>query len=192
MATHEGVAWSPIVVQTSGGTLTIRQAGLGDVPHFAAWDHDPDVIACSTDDPDAEEAFGDAEWATEIALNSEVSCFYVAEFNGRPIGAMQVIDPHLEPTHYWGEIAPNLRAIDIWIGGPEDRNRGLGAAMMRAVIDRCFADGADAVVIDPLASNRRAHKFYERLGFRFIERRVFGDSDCFVFRLNRADWRQGN
>jgi aminoglycoside 6'-N-acetyltransferase len=182
--------WPSQVVETSSGTLVIRQATLGDVGHFERWDVDPDVIACANDDPAAEEAFG-APWADEIAVNSAVSCYYVAELDGRPIGAMQVIDPHLEPTHYWGDIAPNLRAIDIWIGAPEDRNRGLGDAMMRLAIDRCFADGADAIVIDPLASNLRAHRFYERLGFRFVERRSFGDDACFVYRLNRAEWRQG-
>lgn len=192
MAIHASVMWPPIVVRTSSGALTIRQAAVSDAPCVERWDRDPDVIACSTDDPEAEEAFSDAEWVQEFAANSDVSCHYIAELDGRPIGAMQVIDPHLEPTHYWGEIAPNLRAIDIWIGAPEDRNRGLGAAMMRAVMDRCFAGGADAIVIDPLASNVRAHRFYERLGFRFVERRCFGDSNCFVYRLERAERRQGN
>jgi aminoglycoside 6'-N-acetyltransferase len=182
------VMWPPVIFATDHGALTIRQATLADVAHFARWDLDPDVIACSTDDPEAEEAFGDVEWTEEIAANSAVSCHYIAELNGRPVGAMQIIDPHLEPTHYWGEIEPNLRAIDIWIGAPEDRGIGLGAAMMRAVIDRCFADGADAIVIDPLASNTRAHRFYERLGFHFTERRSFGDDACFVFRLERTDW----
>jgi len=26
---------------------------------------------------------------------------------------------------------------------------------------------------------------YERLGFRFVERRRFGEDDCFVYRLDR-------
>ena len=45
-----------------------------------------------------------------------------------------------------------------------------------------------AILFDPLASNTRAHRFYERLGFRFIEQRRFGEDDCFVYRLSRADW----
>ena len=57
---------------------------------------------------------------------------------------------------------------------------------MSLAMDRCFADPAvTAVIIDPLASNTRAHRFYERLGFRFVERRAFGDDDCFVYRLLR-------
>lgn len=45
-------------------------------------------------------------------------------------------------------------------------------------------------LIDPLASNTRAHRFYERLGFQCIDRRWFGEDDCFVYRLNRSDWCQ--
>lgn len=68
-----------------------------------------------------------------------------------------------------------------------------GDAMMRAVIDRCFADLAvNAIVIDPLTSNTDAHRFYQRLGFKIVGRRLFGEDDCLVHRLDRADWRKGN
>jgi aminoglycoside 6'-N-acetyltransferase len=36
----------------------------------------------------------------------------------------------------------------------------------------------NAIVIDPLASNARSHKFYQRLGFVPEARRMFGDDDC--------------
>lgn len=41
-------------------------------------------------------------------------------------------------------------------------------------------------IIDPLATNVRAHRFYERLGFRFVERRRFSTDECFVYRLDRV------
>lgn len=171
------------------GTLTLRRAGPADAPRLEAWDRQPHVIACVTDDPDASSAFADIDWAEEIATSSEVSFYLIAELDGRPIGAMQVIDPHLEPTGYWGEIGPGLRAVDIWIGEPDALNRGHGTAMMRQALDACFADpGVTAVVIDPLASNTAAHRFYQRLGFRPEGRRWFGPDDCLVHRLTRADW----
>lgn len=186
------VMWPPLRVRVGDGELVIRIATPDDIPALDRWDRDPDVIACVTDDPNSEQAFVNADWAEEIAGNSDVTCYYIAEFNGRPIGAMQVIDPHLEPTHYWGEMEENLRAIDIWIGDAGDRNSGLGAAMMRAVIDQCFAAPAvTAIVIDPLKSNTNAHRFYQRLGFKIVGRRFFEQDDCLVHRLTRADWRQG-
>jgi aminoglycoside 6'-N-acetyltransferase len=62
--------------------------------------------------------------------------------------------------------------------------------MMRLPLARRFADPAvTAVLVDPLASNVRAHRFYQRLGFRPVERQRFGQDDCAVHRLERADWR---
>jgi len=58
---------------------------------------------------------------------------------------------------------------------------------MRLVIARCFADPAvTAILIDPLAENLRARRFYERLGFRAVGPRRFGDDDCVVYRFDRA------
>lgn len=186
------VAWPPLVTRSGDATLVIRQATQDDAPMLERWDRDPGVIACTTDDPEAEQAFAGAVWSEEIAANSDVTCYYIAELDGRPIGAMQVIDPHREPTHYWGEIEPNLRAIDIWIGDAKDRGKGHGAAMMRAVIDRCFADPeVKAIVIDPLASNTDAHRFYQRLGFKPVAQRKLGDDDdvCLIHRLEREQWK---
>lgn len=112
----------------------------------------------------------------------------IAEIDGKPIGFIQIIDPALEDSHYWGDAAPNLRAIDIWIGEATHLNQGYGTQMMNAAIARCFADpSVTAILIDPLANNTRAHRFYERFGFQFVERRQFGQDDCFVFRLERED-----
>jgi len=172
-------------------TITLRPATLDDVSILELWDRDPGVIACSSDDPDAEQAFG-ADWAEEIATFSDVWAYWIAEEDGRPVGAMQIIDPHLEPTHYWGECPPNLRAIDIWIGDAIDRNRGIGAEMMRLALEKCFANpDVIGIVIDPLNSNTAAHRFYQRLGFTVVGRRRFGDDDCLVHQLTRADWRNG-
>ena len=60
--------------------------------------------------------------------------------------------------------------------------------MMRLALDRCFADGrVEAVLVDPLVANVRAHRFYERLGFVRVERHWFGPDECFVYRLERKD-----
>lgn len=173
----------------STGTLTLRRAVPADVPRLEAWDRQPHVIACVTDDPGATTAFADIDWAEEIATSTEASFYLIAELDGRPIGAMQVIDPHAEPTGYWGEVGPGLRAVDIWIGEPDCLGQGHGGRMMTRTIEACFADPAvGAILIDPLASNTRAHRFYQRLGFRPEGRRRFGPDDCLVHRLTRADW----
>ena len=174
----------------SANMLVLRPATLADVATLEAWDAEPHVISATTDAPGAEQAFGDHDWRSELAMQSPVYRYLIAELDGRPIGAMLIIDPHQEPTHYWGEVEPDLRALDIWIGLASDLGHGHGTEMMRLAIDECFADPrVTAIVIDPLATNARAHRFYERLGFQPIGRRMFGEDDCLVHRLDRAAWR---
>jgi aminoglycoside 6'-N-acetyltransferase len=163
---------------------------VADAATLAAWDLEPHVIACSSDDPLAEVAFDGIDWSDELTNSAYDLTYVIAEVEGRPVGAMAVCDPHTEPSHYWGEIEPNLRAIDIWIGPAEWLGRGVGTAMMTRMIDRCFAEpNVEAIVIDPLTSNTAAIRFYQRLGFRPEGRRMFDEDDCLVHRLTRSDWQ---
>jgi aminoglycoside 6'-N-acetyltransferase len=115
----------------------------------------------------------------------------IAELDGRPIGFVQIIDPSLEDSHYWGAVPPDLRAVDIWIGEEADLGKGYGTRIMQLSLERCFSQpSVMGVLIDPLAANFRAHRFYERLGFRFVERRRFGEDECLVYRFDRADYEK--
>lgn len=170
------------------GQITLRPAGLDDVPTLRAWDREPHVIAATTDD-DVAEAHEDTTWEQELTAGDPASEYLIAELDGRPVEVLQIIDPAAERTRYWGAIEGGLRAIDIWIGPPDCLGRGYGATMMGLALARCFeVPEVHAVVIDPLASNVRAHRFYQRMGFRPVERRWFGDDDTLVHRLDRADW----
>ncbi|MDR5858167.1 GNAT family N-acetyltransferase [Halomonas eurihalina] len=162
--------------------LTLRPAMPDDVPLLRHWDTQPHVEAASPND--------DWAWETELLRTPPWRDQLIAEIEGRPIGFVQIIDPALEDSHYWGNVASGLRAIDIWIGESRDLGQGYGSRIMRRALEHCFAaPGVTAVLIDPLAVNRRAQRFYERLGFRFLEQRRFGDDDCFVYRLTRQQWR---
>jgi aminoglycoside 6'-N-acetyltransferase len=167
--------------------MQLRHATPADAPLLHAWDAKQHVIDASGD-PDANAW----DWDYEIPRDLPWRELLIAEVSGRAVGFMQIIDPREEETHYWGDCASHLRALDIWIGDEADIGHGQGSAMMRLAIDHCFADPrVTGIVIDPLASNTRAHRFYERLGFRFIERRTFlCVDDCFVYRLDRANWRK--
>ena len=158
--------------------ITLRPATPADSALLRAWDEREHVIAGHTD--------ADWGWEVELARSPDWREQLIIETDGVPIGFVQIIDPAREDSHYWGEVGPDLRAIDIWIGEAAYLGRGYGSAAMRSAIERCFADPAvGAILIDPLAANVRAHRFYERLGFRFVERRDFGGDDCFIYRLDR-------
>ncbi len=161
--------------------IGLRTATPGDAALLARWDEAPHVAAASGDD-------GGWDWAAELAAPPAGYEMLIAELDGTPIGFVQILDPHRDPSRYWGESPPGLRAIDIWIGEADLLGRGHGSEMMRQAIARAFADpGVDAILIDPLARNERAIRFYRRLGFRDVGPRRFGVDDCLVMRLDRAD-----
>uniref|UniRef100_UPI00404715FE GNAT family N-acetyltransferase n=1 Tax=Roseivirga sp. TaxID=1964215 RepID=UPI00404715FE len=158
--------------------LILRAALPSDLPILEYWDQQKHVIDSDPDD--------DWEWEKELALNPAWRLQLMAELNGEPIGFIQIIDPLEEETHYWGDVAPNLRAIDIWIGEEKNLGKGYGTEMMQLAIEQCFSDPkVTKILIDPLATNTKAHRFYERLGFKFVEERKFYDSECFVYELKR-------
>ncbi|MGA7934671.1 MAG: GNAT family N-acetyltransferase [Kovacikia sp.] len=163
--------------------MNLRLATAADFDLLQYWDEQPHVVASDPND--------DWHWEIELDHTPTWREQLIAEIEGRPIGFIQIIDPAQEESHYWGKVPENLRAIDIWIGEEFDLGKGYGTKMMQLALDRCFANPlVIAVLIDPLASNTRAHRFYQRLGFQFVESRQFGDDDCFVYRLDRTDWHK--
>lgn len=162
--------------------MRLRPAILDDLDLLRRWDAAPHIIASKGTE--------DWGWERELDRDPDWREQLIAEVDDVPIGFIQIIDPAREDSHYWGDRPDGLRAIDIWIGEENYLGRGLGTAMMRMAISRCLADpSVDGILIDPMATNDRARRFYERLGFRFVENRRFGDDDCAVYRLERGDWR---
>jgi aminoglycoside 6'-N-acetyltransferase len=158
--------------------LALRHATPDDAPLLRRWDSEPHVIASKGDE--------DWQWETELPRRVAWRDLLIAELAGTPIGFVQIIDPAAEESRYWGDCPPGLRAIDIWIGEPTRLAQGWGTRMMQAAIARCFADPAvTAILIDPLETNHRARRFYERLGFRAVGPRRFGEDACMVYQLDR-------
>lgn len=161
--------------------MHLRPATIDDLALLRHWDEQPHVVASDPND--------DRQWETELTKRPSWREQLIAEVDGRPIGFLQIIDPAEEEGHYWGDVPANLRAIDIWIGEASHLGQGYGARMMQMALARCFDDPlVEAIIIDPLASNTRALRLYERFGFKPTERRWFGEDDCLVHRLDRSEW----
>lgn len=162
--------------------ISLRVSTPQDLPTLRAWDKQPHVKNAIGDDDTW-------EWtAADLAAQPWRDCL-IAEADGVAFGFLQIMDPALEESHYWGAVEADQRAIDLWIGPPDYLGKGYGTTVMRLGLERCFADSAvTGVLIDPLASNTSAHRFYRRFGFQFIEERIFVRESCHVFRLSREDW----
>lgn len=158
--------------------LKFRNATISDLELLKLWDSRQHVIDCDPDD--------DWNWEVELNRNPVWREQLISVLDGVPIGFLQIIDPYLEETHYWGNVEQNKRAVDIWIGEEQNLNKGYGTVMMRLAIERCFKNPkVSGILIDPLKSNIKAHRFYERLGFEFLEQRKFDNSLCYVYELKR-------
>ena len=164
--------------------IHLRKAILTDLSLLLHWQQQPHVTSGVPDDDDW-------NWENELSRDHDWRELLIAEYDDRPIGFIQIIDPALEETHYWGNVANHLRAIDIWIGEAEYLGKGFGTKMMTLAIDRCFATPEiTGILIDPMESNKRVFSFYEKLGFKYVENRILEDVDCRIYFLNRQDWKK--
>jgi aminoglycoside 6'-N-acetyltransferase len=158
--------------------IQLRPATIADLTTLQYWDTQQHVIDAAPDD--------DWNWEEELLRTPAWRAFLMAELDEVPIGFIQIIDPFEEETHYWGKVEKNKRALDIWIGEASNLNKGYGTIMMKLAIERCFSNPeVNGILIDPLKTNTKAHRFYERLGFKFVEERTFDGSDCYVYELKR-------
>src|SRR4029079_15405832 len=101
----------------------LRPATSDDVSLLQHWDRQPHVVDALGND-------AGIDWSDELTREGDAQQTLIAEHDGRPIGLVQIVDPAREESHYWGDIEPDLRAIDIWIGEASALGRGHGTTMM--------------------------------------------------------------
>lgn len=75
--------------------MTLRPATLDDLALLQAWDEQPHVLASDPND--------DWRWEVELARHPPWREQLIAELSGRPIGFIQIIDPALEGTRWFGQ-----------------------------------------------------------------------------------------
>ncbi|HYD84411.1 MAG TPA: GNAT family N-acetyltransferase, partial [Opitutus sp.] len=112
--------------------IRLRAASGADASLLRRWDEAPHILASDPND--------DWQWETELGRRVDWREQLVAELDGRPLGYVEIIDAAREEDHYWGEVPPGTRAIDIWIGDAADLGKGYGTRMMTLALARCFAD----------------------------------------------------
>lgn len=127
-------------------------------------DRDGTIILHLVDDPERmelvyqirDEVFVDEQSLTDDARNDPddaISLHYLAFRDGRPAGTGRL-------TMFGNE------AQIAWVAvRAEERGRGVGKALMEAMIHRAAAEGADYVLLN---AQTHAIGFYERLGFETV------------------------
>ncbi|MFD9703663.1 GNAT family N-acetyltransferase [Lentzea sp. NPDC059081] len=100
---------------------------------------------------DATSRFRDAE--VLVAADDET---------GEVLGSVTVVHPG---TPYAEISRPGELEFRMLSVSPEARGRGVGETLVRAVIDRARAEGADGLVLSSSEKMLAAHRLYQRLGF---------------------------
>jgi len=103
---------------------------------------------------------GDHAAAFEEIARDPRQMLVVVEANDRVIGTLQIT--FLRHLHYGGGRVALIESVHV---AEKERNRGVGAAMMRFAIDEAKKRGCHRVQLTSNKARKDAHRFYERLGF---------------------------
>ena len=97
---------------------------------------------------------------------------FVASIDGRPVGLFTHtrFGDWPQSLAFYGNPEADAGNCDVLIGEAEVAQRGVGAAMIRAFLERVlFADPRiTTCIIDPVPDNAIAIRAYEKAGFRFV------------------------
>jgi aminoglycoside 6'-N-acetyltransferase-1b/aminoglycoside 6'-N-acetyltransferase-2 len=92
---------------------------------------------------------------------------YIAMLGTEPIGYAQSYVAMGSGDGWWeGETDPGVRGIDQSLANAADLGRGLGTALVRALVSHLFSDPTvTRIQTDPSPDNHRAIRCYEKAGF---------------------------
>lgn len=138
---------------------TIRRAVEADLPDVVRLFAIPDEGNKKREDPGPPLPSCYREALAAIADDPN-NALLVAELDGRVAGAF-----HLTIIQYVAYSGGRVAQIENVIVEPELRGRGIGEAMMRWAIEESRRRGCFRVQLTTNKVRKRAHRFYERLGF---------------------------
>lgn len=145
-----------------------RRVVPADFPLLARWLAEPHVARWWNHETAAEAVerdFGPA------AQGEEPSEDLLALLDGMPVGLVQrsrLADYPQYLTEFAGivEVAEGTVTIDYLVAGPDRVGKGLGTAMIAAIVDRTWRDfpSAPAILVAVVAANRASWRALEKAG----------------------------
>ena len=167
--------------------ISFRSIEQSDVPQIVRWLRDEEVARWWWDV--AEKTDEDLTKEYSDKAHDPRTDRYVITVDGAGIGIIQaaVLSNYPEAAAEVG--IPNAAGVDVYIGEPEWRDRGVGSRAVRQFIDQIvFAmPGIETCTIDPEPENTRAIRAYEKVGFRHVRTYRSEDSgyDVYLMRMER-------
>jgi RimJ/RimL family protein N-acetyltransferase len=154
----------------TAGTVALRRMCLEDLGLIRVWLQEPGVARWFLAGSSLEQELEDLK---RCVSGEEPTEALLAIWRGRPLGWCQWYLCSDYPDHAAGVGAePDDAGIDYAIGDPANRIKGLGTALIAALVAhiRSVHPGA-GVIADPEASNLASRAVLERNGFVLMEER---------------------
>ena len=177
---------------TDNFKISFRPIAPSDVANLVRWQREPEVAVWWGDENFSDDELM-AKWTgraegtgTPYEMNTRR---FIIVVDGIDIGHIQAYDLRDYPVERREIGIPNAAGLDIFIGEPEWRDRGVGTIAVRKFIDEIiFAiPGIETCVIDPDPANKRAIRSYEKAGFTYAKS-YYSEAnkmDCYLMRQER-------
>jgi len=168
-----------------GDSIVFRPLTAGDLPALHEWLSRPHVAEWWSRPTTLSGV--EADYGPAIAASVPLECFF-ALAEGTEIGFIQSYVPAgCHEDGWWPyEDDPGVRGIDQFLANEEQLGHGLGTALVRAFVERLFADPAvTRIQTDPAPDNLRAIRCYEKAGFRAAGEIVTPDGPALLMYCGR-------
>ncbi|MFY7913963.1 MAG: AacA4 family aminoglycoside N(6')-acetyltransferase [Rubrivivax sp.] len=157
--------------------VTLRPMTEADLVMLHEWLNRPHIVEWWGGDEERPSLSEVLEHYRPRVLGEEPVSMVVAMLGSEPIGFAQSYTALGCGDGWWEEETdPGVRGIDQSLANPMQLNQGLGTRLVRALVERLFADPAvTKIQTDPAPANRRAIRCYEKAGF--VQERVIVTPD---------------
>jgi aminoglycoside 6'-N-acetyltransferase-1b/aminoglycoside 6'-N-acetyltransferase-2 len=158
-------------------SVTLRLMTEHDLPMLHEWLNRPHIVEWwggEAERPTLDEVI---EHYLPRVMAEESVIPYIAMLGQEPIGYAQSYVALGSGDGWWeDETDPGVRGIDQSLANPTQLNKGLGTMLVRALVERLFADPAvTKIQTDPSPDNHRAIRCYEKA--RFVQQGVITTPD---------------
>lgn len=171
--------------------ISIRLLEEKDIAVMAKWLSDPRVLEYyeGRDNPHDEQLV-----ESHFLNRQDETGRCIVEYEGKAIGYIQFYPVLAEEREIYGYGSQEkIFGTDQFIGEPDYWNKGIGTDLMGLIKHYLFDSlGADRIVMDPQAENKRAIACYEKCGYRkikLIEKHEMHEGemrDCWLMECNRS------
>jgi aminoglycoside 6'-N-acetyltransferase len=173
--------------------IVFRPLGLTDFSLMLRWLREPQVARWYFDEAELSDDDLMEKWRGRADGDLLVRRFIIS-VDGTDIGQIQTCKLADEPEYDAEVGVPGAAGVDLLIGEPDYRDRGVGTQMLGELLRQIvFTDPEiDVCTIDPEPENTRAIRCYAKVGFRHVRTyhsKVSG-VDVYLMTLRKSDHEQ--